>query len=326
MVKALLLNQEDKKTIAQLTEIAIDDLPEGEVLVDVACSSINYKDGLAITGKAPVVTQFPMVPGIDCAGTVVESTDNRYKAGDRVILTGWGVGEGHWGGMAQKARFKADWLVPLPASCDETKAMQIGTAGLTAMLCVQALLDGGIKPQSGPVLVTGASGGVGSVAVTLLGQLGYEVVACSGRVEQNGELLKALGAARVIDRSELDRDARPLEKQLWAGLVDTVGNKVLATALAQMKYDSVAAICGLAGGFALPTTVMPFILRGVRLQGIDSVYCPFAKRQAAWERILEILPESFFEQACETITLEQVEEYANRIIRGQVTGRVLVQL
>ncbi|MGI2261103.1 MDR family oxidoreductase [Shewanella sp. GXUN23E] len=326
MVKALLLNQEDKKTIARLTEIAIDDLPEGEVLVDVACSSINYKDGLAVTGKAPVVTQFPMVPGIDCAGTVVESTDDRYQAGDKVILTGWGVGEGHWGGMAQKARFKADWLVPMPAGCDETKAMQIGTAGLTAMLCVQALLDGGVQPESGPVLVTGASGGVGSVAVTLLAQLGYEVVACSSRVEANGELLEALGAARVIDRRELDRDARPLEKQLWAGLVDTVGNKVLATALSQMKYDSVAAICGLAGGFALPTTVMPFILRGVRLQGIDSVYCSFAKRQAAWERIVNILPDSFFAQACEAITLEQVEEYANRIIRGQITGRVLVQL
>ena len=326
MVKALLLNQEDKKTIAQLTEISIDDLPEGEVLVDVACSSINYKDGLAVTGKAPVVTQFPMVPGIDCAGTVVESTDDRYKAGDKVILTGWGVGEGHWGGMAEKARFKADWLVPMPGNCDETKAMQIGTAGLTAMLCVQALVDGGVKPESGPVLVTGASGGVGSVAVTLLAALGYDVVASSGRVEENGDLLKALGASSVMDRSELDRDARPLEKQLWAGLVDTVGNKVLATALSQMKYDSVAAICGLAGGFALPTTVMPFILRGVRLQGIDSVYCPFAKRQAAWERILEILPDSFFAQACESITLEQVEEYANKIIRGQVTGRVLVQL
>lgn len=326
MVKALLLNQEDKKTIAQLTEIAIDDLPQGEVLVDVACSSINYKDGLAVTGKAPVVTQFPMVPGIDCAGTVVESTDDRYKAGDKVILTGWGVGEGHWGGMAEKARFKADWLVPMPANCDETKAMQIGTAGLTAMLCVQALVDGGVKPESGPVLVTGASGGVGSVAVTLLAKLGYEVVASSGRVEANGELLKALGASNVLDRSELERDARPLEKQLWAGLVDTVGNKVLATALSQMKYDGVAAICGLAGGFALPTTVMPFILRGVRLQGIDSVYCPFAKRQAAWERILELLPDSFFAQACESITLEQVEEYANKIVRGQVTGRVLVQL
>ena len=326
MFNALVLTQEEKLTIANVRQIAESDLPEGEVLVDVACSSLNYKDGLAVTGVGKIIRNFPMVPGIDFAGTVLESSDARYKAGDKVILTGWGVGENHWGGLAEKARVKADWLVPMPSNCDATKAMQIGTAGLTAMLCVQALQNAGIKPADGDILVTGASGGVGSVAVTLLAQLGYRVVASSGRVEQNGALLAKLGASEVIDRSELEADSRPLEKQRWAGVVDTVGNKVLATALAQMNYGGAAAICGLAGGFALPTTVMPFILRGVNLLGVDSVACPFEKRQAAWQAVLNLLPESYFEDACETIALEQVPEYAQRIIKGQVTGRVLVQL
>ncbi|MCL1138096.1 MDR family oxidoreductase [Shewanella pneumatophori] len=326
MFNALVLTQEEKLTIANVRQIAETDLPEGEVLVDVACSSLNYKDGLAVTGVGKIIRNFPMVPGIDFAGTVLESSDERYKAGDKVILTGWGVGENHWGGLAEKARVKADWLVPMPSNCDAAKAMQIGTAGLTAMLCVQALQNAGIKPADGDILVTGASGGVGSVAVTLLAQLGYRVVASSGRVEQNGALLTKLGASEVIDRSELEADSRPLEKQRWAGVVDTVGNKVLATALAQMNYGGAAAICGLAGGFALPTTVMPFILRGVNLLGVDSVACPFEKRQAAWEAVLNLLPASYFDDACETIALEQVPEYAQRIIKGQVTGRVLVQL
>ncbi|ABV89251.1 MDR family oxidoreductase [Shewanella pealeana] len=326
MFNALVLTQEEKKTLANVAQITEADLPEGEVLVDVSCSSLNYKDGLAVTGVGKIIRNFPMVPGIDFAGTVLESSDDRYQAGDKVILTGWGVGENHWGGLAERARVKADWLVPMPSNCDAAKAMQIGTAGLTAMLCVQALQQAGIKPSDGDVLVTGASGGVGSVAVTLLAQLGYRVVASSGRVEQNGALLTKLGASEVIDRSELEADSRPLEKQRWAGVVDTVGNKVLATALAQMNYGGAAAICGLAGGFALPTTVMPFILRGVNLLGVDSVACPFDKRQAAWEAVLNLLPASYFEDACETISLEQVPEFAQRIIKGQVTGRVLVQL
>ncbi|GIU11155.1 MULTISPECIES: MDR family oxidoreductase [unclassified Shewanella] len=326
MFNALILTQEEKKTLANVGQITEADLPEGEVLVDVSCSSLNYKDGLAVTGVGKIIRNFPMVPGIDFAGTVLESSDERYQAGDKVILTGWGVGENHWGGLAEKARVKADWLVPMPSNCDAAKAMQIGTAGLTAMLCVQALQNAGIKPQDGDILVTGASGGVGSVAVTLLAQLGYRVVASSGRIEQNGALLTKLGASEVIDRSELEADSRPLEKQRWAGVVDTVGNKVLATALAQMNYGGAAAICGLAGGFALPTTVMPFILRGVNLLGVDSVSCPFEKRQAAWEAVLNLLPASYFEDACETISLEQVPEFAQRIIKGQVTGRVLVQL
>ena len=326
MFKALVLTQEDRVTLANICQLPETDLPAGEVLVDVACSSLNYKDGLAVTGTGRIIRNFPMVPGIDFAGIVSESADPRYMAGDRVILTGWGVGENHWGGMAEKARVKADWLVPMPEACDASKAMMIGTAGLTAMLCVQALQNADIKPESGDILVTGASGGVGSVAVTLLSRLGYKVVASTGRSDENADLLRALGANEVIERSELEQDARPLEKQRWAGIVDTVGNKVLATALAQMQYGGAAAICGLAGGFALPTTVMPFILRGVSLLGVDSVSCPFEKRQAAWEQVLELLPESYYQQAGQTISLDQVPEFADKIVKGQVTGRVLVKL
>ena len=326
MMKAIFLHQQEKQTVAELTELLVNDLPKNNVLIDVDYSSLNYKDGLAITGAGRVVTQFPMIPGIDCAGTVSQSNDPRYHVGEKVILTGWGVGESHWGGMAEKACFKAEWLVPMPINCNSMKAMKIGTAGLTAMLCVQALQNGGVTPESGKVLVTGACGGVGSVAVTLLSQLGYHVVAATGRSEQNSQWLTSLGASEIIDRSELDKDCRPLEKQLWAGLVDTVGNKVLATALSQMKYDSTAAICGLAGGFSLPTTVMPFILRGVRLQGIDSVYCSFERRKKAWEQVIDLLPETFYEQACETISLKQVPEYASLIIQGQVKGRVIVKI
>ncbi|WP_028114587.1 MDR family oxidoreductase [Ferrimonas kyonanensis] len=326
MFNALLLTQEGKTTQAQLGKLQDSDLPEGEVLVSVSASSLNYKDGLAITGTGKIIREFPMVPGIDFAGTVLESSDDRYQAGDKVILTGWGVGENHWGGMAERARVKADWLVPMPAGCDEHKAMMIGTAGLTAMLCVQALQQGGVRPQDGEILVTGASGGVGSVAVTLLAELGYKVVASTGRIEENGDLLRSLGASDLLAREELEDKSRPLERQRWAGIVDTVGNQVLATALAQMNYGGTAAICGLAGGFALPTTVMPFILRGVRLQGVDSVACPFDKRQQAWEQALKILPQSFYQQACQTISLAQVPEYASEIVKGQVTGRVIVAL
>ena len=326
MFDALVLTQEEKTTQAKIEQLDISDLPAGDVLVEVAYSSLNYKDGLAITGAGRIIRDFPMVPGIDFAGTVVSSHDARYQEGDAVILTGWGVGESHWGGMAKMARVKADWLVPMPKTCTAEKAMMIGTAGLTAMLCVQALQKANIKPESGEILVTGASGGVGSVAVKLLSTLGYQVVACSGRVEENGPLLKELGAKEVIDRAEFEQDAKPLEKQRWAGVVDTVGNKILAKALAQIDYAGAAAICGLAGGFALPTTVMPFILRGVSLLGIDSVQCPFDKRQAAWEQVIDILPDSFYQQACQKVSLKDVPSFADKIIKGQVTGRVLVSL
>ncbi|HIF9502821.1 acrylyl-CoA reductase (NADPH) [Photobacterium damselae] len=326
MFKALVLNQEDKKTLVSIEQLDESQLPEGDVLIDVDYSSLNYKDGLAITGKGRIVRQFPMVPGIDLVGTVSQSNDNRYQAGDKVVLTGWGVGEGHWGGMAEKARLKADWLVPMPQAFDGKQAMMIGTAGVTAMLCVQALVDAGVKPQDGEVLVTGASGGVGSVAVTLLSQLGYQVVAVTGRVAENGELLKQLGANRVVERSEFAEPVRPLDKQLWAGAIDTVGSTMLAKVLSQVNYDGAVAICGLAGGFDLPTTVMPFILRNVKLLGVDSVMCPFEKRQQAWQRLGELLPASYFEQACREVTLEQVPECAEAITNGQITGRVVIKL
>jgi len=326
MFTALMLNQQDKQTLATIEQIDESQLPEGEVLVAVDYSSLNYKDGLAITGKGKIVRNFPMVPGIDLAGTVLRSDDSRYQQGDAVVLTGWGVGENHWGGMAQKASLKADWLVPLPQGFSAKQAMMVGTAGFTAMLCVQALMDAGIKPENGTILVTGASGGVGSVAVSLLSQLGYQVAAVTGRVQQNGPLLEKLGASQIIDRSEFEQAARPLEKQLWAGAVDTVGSKVLTKVLSQMDYNSCVAACGLAGGFDLPTTVMPFILRNVRLQGVDSVNCPTEKRIAAWQQLAKLLPASYFEQACTEITLNQAPEYAESITNGQTTGRVVVKL
>ena len=325
MFKALVLEQQDKKTRASIQNLDESALPEGEVLVAVEYSSLNYKDGLAITGKGPVVRNFPMVPGIDYAGTVVESTDDRYQTGDQVILTGWGIGENHWGGMAEKACVKADFLVPMPAGLDSRKAMIIGTAGLTAMLCAMALEDAGIMPERGEILVTGASGGVGSVSVSLLAKLGYKVVAVSGRPENTG-LLKSLGADRVIARAELEEPAQPLEKQLWAGCVDTVGSKMLAKVLAQVDYEGAVAACGLAGGFDLPTTVMPFILRGVKLLGVDSVMCPPAKRQKAWERLAELLPETTYNQVVNEVSLEDVPELAEAITNGQVTGRTLIRL
>lgn len=326
MFNALVLTQQEKRTLAAVEQLDESQLPEGEVLVAVDYSSLNYKDGLAITGKGKIIRQFPMVPGIDLAGTVLESQDTRYKAGDHVVLTGWGVGENHWGGMAQKARLKADWLVPLTQNLSSKQAMMIGTAGFTAMLCVQALLDANIKPDQGEILVTGASGGVGSVAVTLLANLGYHVAAVTGRVAENGPLLEKLGAKRIIDRSEFEQPARPLEKQIWAGAIDTVGSKVLAKVLSQMDYNSTVAACGLAGGFDLPTTVMPFILRNVRLQGVDSVSCPTEKRIAVWESLAKLLPASYFEQACNEITLEQAPQYAKAITNGQITGRVVIKL
>ncbi|WP_163933013.1 MDR family oxidoreductase [Paraferrimonas sp. SM1919] len=325
MFNALVLEQQDKKTIAAIKPINLDDLYQGDVVVKVSYSSLNYKDGLAITGAGKIIRNFPMVPGIDFSGVVHFSEHPKYQVGDEVILTGWGVGETHPGGMAEFARVKGDWLVPMPKGCDGLKAMQIGTAGLTAALCVQALVDHGITPEQGPILVTGASGGVGSTSVALLAKLGYEVVAVSGR-SSNHEYLKSLGATQILARDEFDIDGRPLDKQKWAGVVDTVGNKVLATALTQINYGGAAAICGLAGGFALPTTVMPFILRGVCLLGIDSVYCPYSKRLAAWKFALDNLGEDYFKQATTLVSLSDVEQQAQDIVAGKVTGRVAVKL
>ena len=323
-MQALILEQQDGNTVASVQALDESRLPEGGVTVDIDWSSLNYKDALAITGKGKIIRNFPMVPGIDFAGHVHSSEDPLFHAGQQVLLTGWGVGENHWGGLATQARVKGEWLVPMPAGLDGRKAMIIGTAGFTAMLCVMALEDAGIRPESGEIVVTGASGGVGSTAVALLHKLGYQVVAVSGR-ESTHDYLRQLGASRILGRDEF-AETRPLEKQLWAGAVDTVGNNVLAKVLAQMNYGGCVAACGLAGGFALPTTVMPFILRNVRLQGVDSVMTPAARRAEAWERLVRDLPESFFTQSATEIALSQAPEYAGKIMDNQFHGRALVKI
>jgi len=326
MFKALLLTKsDDGATIATLTTVSEDDLPEGDVTVAVSHSTLNYKDGLALTGKAPVVRSWPMVPGIDFAGTVIESTHKDFPPGSQVILNGWGLGETRWGGYAEKARVKGDWLVPLPAAFTAEQAMAIGTAGYTAMLCVLRLEDLGVAPGSGPVLVTGASGGVGSVAVALLARLGYEVVALTGRPEE-ADYLKGLGASEIMNREEYLGDAKPLAKERWAGVVDTVGAKVLANALSACRYGAVVAACGLAGGMALPTTVAPFILRNVTLAGVDSVYAPQALRRRAWDRLARDLDPAALKSMTQVIGLGDVIEAANRILEGKVRGRLVVQI
>lgn len=323
-MQALILEQQDGKTLASVQTLEESRLPEGDVTVDVHWSSLNYKDALAITGKGKIIRHFPMIPGIDFAGTVRTSEDPRFHAGQDVLLTGWGVGENHWGGLAEQACVKADWLVAMPKGLDSRKAMVIGTAGFTAMLCVMALEEAGIRPEDGEIVVTGASGGVGSTAVALLHKLGYQVVAVSGR-ESTHTYLKQLGVQRILGRDEF-AESRPLEKQLWAGAVDTVGDKVLAKVLAQMNYGGCVAACGLAGGFALPTTVMPFILRNVRLQGVDSVMTPPARRAQAWERLVRDLPESFYAQATTEIALADAPKFADAIMNNQVQGRTLVKV
>lgn len=323
-MQALILEQQGDKTLATLQPVDETLLPEGEVTVEVDYSSLNFKDALAITGKGKIVRQFPMVPGIDFAGRVRHSEDPRFHVGQNVVLTGWGVGENHWGGLSGLARVKGDWLVALPEGLDSRKAMIIGTAGFTAMLCVMALEEAGITPQSGEVLVTGASGGVGSTAVALLSSLGYAVVAASGRSSTH-DYLRQLGAHRIVSRDEF-ANAKPLEKQLWAGAIDTVGDAVLAKVLAQTQYGGCVAACGLAGGFALPTTVMPFILRNVRLQGVDSVMTPTPRRLAAWARLARDLPPSFYQSAATEIGLERAVEYATAIMENRAQGRTLVKI
>ncbi|MCP2230829.1 MDR family oxidoreductase [Erwinia aphidicola] len=324
-MQALVLEQSEGHTVATVKQIDADTLPPGDVTVDIDWSGINYKDALAITGKGKIIRQFPMVPGIDFAGRVHTSSDPRFHSGQPVLLTGWGVGENHWGGLAEQARVKADWLVPMPQGMDGRKAMIIGTAGFTAMLCVMALEEGGVTPDSGEVLVTGASGGVGSTAVALLHALGYRVAAVSGR-ESTHDYLRQLGADEILPRSDFSAQSRPLEKQRWAGAVDTVGDRVLANVLAQTHYNGVVAACGLAGGFALPTSVMPFILRNVRLQGIDSVMTPAPRRIEAWKRLLKVLPAAFYQQATTEVSLADAATAAEKLLNNQSTGRTLVRI
>lgn len=323
---ALVLTQdEDKKTHSEIRQLTSADLPDEDVLVAVEYSSLNFKDGLAVTGKGKIVRQWPMVPGIDLAGSVLESASDAFKPGDKVVLTGWGVGEKYWGGFSQRQRVKADWLVPLPDGLDTKNAMAIGTAGFTAMLCVMALEEAGITPASGTILVTGASGGVGSVAVAVLAQLGYTVAAVSGKPEAEG-MLRKLGASEILSREDMSQEARPLEAQRWAGAVDTVGSKMLARVLAEMSYNGCVAACGLAGGADLPTTVMPFILRNVRLSGVDSVTCPKPRRITAWQRLSTDLPKKAYSEIGHIASLREVPKLAEDIVAGRVQGRTIVDV
>ncbi len=321
--KALVLTQEDGKTVGKVRELTNDDLPDGDVLLAVEYSSLNYKDGLAITGKGKIVRQWPLVPGIDLAGRVLESSSADYARGDRVVLTGWGVGEKYWGGYSQRQRVQSKWLVPLPDGLESRQAMAIGTAGFTAMLCVMTLEEAGVTPDKGAVLVTGASGGVGSIAVAILAKLGYQVTAVSGKGDA-GDFLRTLGAADILPRDEMSQPARPLEGQRWAGAVDTVGSTMLARVLAETSYGGCVAACGLAGGADLPTTVMPFILRNVSLRGVDSVSCPLERRKAAWQRLVTDLPPAALGEIGQLVGLEQLPELAGRIVRGEIRGRIIV--
>jgi acrylyl-CoA reductase (NADPH) len=323
--RALILSQENGKTMHSFKELPPDALPDGDVVVAVTHSSLNYKDGLAVTGKGRVVRRFPMVPGVDLAGVVERSESQRFKPGDAVIATGWGIGENHWGGYAQKARLQSQWLTHLPKDLSAEQAMAIGTAGFTAMLCLMALEERGLKPGLGSVLVTGAGGGVGSVAVALLGRLGYQVAVSTGR-ETLHDYLRALGAHEIVDRTALARAPKPLEPETWAGAIDTDGGQTLATVLAQMRYGAAVAACGLAGGSDLPATVFPFILRGVALLGVDSVMCPPARRQIAWPRLARELPKDKLAAMTSVIKLTEVPKMAEAIINGQVRGRVVVDV
>ncbi len=327
MFKALVVEKNDEgKTSAAVQDMSLDQLPAGDVTVSVEYSTVNYKDGLCIGPGGGLVRNYPHVPGIDFAGTVEASDDPRYKAGDKVVLTGWRVGEAHWGGYAQKARVRADWLVPLPAGIDARQAMAVGTAGFTAMLAVMALEDHGLKAGNGPVLVTGAAGGVGSVATAILANLGHEVAAVTGRPE-TADYLTGLGATQIVAREEINETTkRPLEAETWAGCVDAVGGDMLARVLGQMKYGASVSAVGLAGGMALPATVIPFLLRGVNLLGIDSVMQPYDNRVRAWERIAKDLPMDKLEAMVQPATLSDLPQLGRDILKGQVKGRVVVDV
>lgn len=324
--RGLVLSQQEKAVQADFQNLAIDDLPDGDVLVRVRWSTLNYKDGMILNGQGRLVRQYPHVPGVDFSGEVVSSRDSRYKAGDDVILTGWRVGEAHWGGYAQYARVNADWLVPMPDGLDGAHAMAIGTAGFTSMLAVMALEEQGVSTdQDGEVLVTGAAGGVGSVAVSLLSNLGYRVAASTGRADTH-DYLRSLGAHSILDRSELSDASKPLLSERWLGAIDSVGSATLAHVLSEMKYHGVVAACGLAGGPDLPATVIPFLLRGVRLIGIDSVMCPYEKRVTAWKRLAQELPMDQLDAVTTKVGLRDILPWGEKILKGQVRGRLLIDV
>lgn len=324
-MRAILIDQVDDEYTVGLTDVDPAGLPNGDVTVDVEYSTLNYKDSLAITGASPVVRRFPMVPGIDFSGTVVESESEEFAVGDRVVLNGWGVGETHWGGYAEQARVESGWLVPLPSAFSTRQAMAIGTAGYTAMLCVLALESHGVSPASGPVLVTGATGGVGSVAVTVLAKLGYEVVAATGKSTEI-DYLTHLGAAEIIDRTELSEPGRPLAKERWAAAVDSVGSHTLVNVCASTMYGGTVAACGLAQGMDFPGTVAPFILRGVTLAGVDSVKCPTHRRIEAWERLAEDLDTNLLGEMSTEVPLEAVIDLARLQLDGDIRGRTIVKV
>ena len=325
MFKCLQVDKDEHGYRTSCTQIDEDNLSQGNVLVKVLYSTLNYKDALAITGKAPVIRSFPMIPGIDFSGIVEHSESNEFKVGDKVLLNGFGVGEKHMGGLAQKAKVNSDWLIPLPESISPLQAMSIGTAGYTAMLCILALEKNGITPKDGKVLVTGATGGVGSFAVKLLSLMGYSVVASTGSSEQH-DYLTNLGATEIIDRAELSAPGKPLMKEQWAAAIDSVGSHTLANVCASIKYGGAVAACGLAQGMDLPASVAPFILRGVSLLGIDSVMRPRADRIEAWKKLAELLPATEMQSIAEVISLEQSIEAASKLLNGDITGRVVVDV
>jgi acrylyl-CoA reductase (NADPH) len=325
MFKCLLIDKDEKGYRTSIAELPGEKLVQGNVLVNVLYSTLNYKDALAITGKAPVIRSFPMIPGIDFSGIVEHSESDEFQVGDKVLLNGFGVGEKHMGGLSQKAKVNSDWLIPLPESISPLQAMSIGTAGYTAMLCILALEKNGITPESGKILVTGATGGVGSFAVKLLSLMGYSVVASTGSSDQH-DYLTDLGATEIIDRAKLSEPGKPLMKEKWAGAVDSIGSHTLANVCASIQYGGAVAACGLAQGMDLPASVAPFILRGVSLLGIDSVMRPRADRVAAWKKLSEILPETEMESIATIIGLAASIEVAGKLLNGEVTGRVVVDV
>jgi acrylyl-CoA reductase (NADPH) len=315
----------DGKVTASLKTLSLADLPNEDVLVDVAYSTVNYKDGLAVTGTLPICRRFPMVCGIDLSGTVVESSHPKWKAGDQVLANGYHLSEDHWGGYAEKQRINGDFLVRVPAAFNLEQVMALGTAGYTAMLCVHAIVDHGTRPEDGPILVTGAAGGVGSVAVMALAKLGYEVAASTGRPE-TGDYLRDLGASMIVAREDLARECKPLEKEIWAGVVDAVGDTTLATAIAQTKHEGIVAPCGLAGGFALPTSVMPFILRGVTVRGVESIQTSMERRERAWEELAELIDQEKLAAVFTTEPLGKMIEIGHAILQGTIRGRVVIDV